>query len=70
MAEAEIVNACVKEFDPTEDYFPAKYVKPTIASYGNLDISGEKFVPHNVSILVTLWTQRLSATFLVLHVII
>ncbi len=54
-AKAEIVNTCVKNFDPIEDYFPAKYVKPTITSYGNLDITGEKFVPHNVSILVALW---------------
>ena len=47
--EGTIVDACVKEFDPSTDYFPFKYVKPLISSYGELDIFGEKFVPHNVS---------------------
>ena len=42
---------CVVDFDPdtTVDYFPDKYIKPVIKSYSDVDIYGDKFVPHNTT---------------------
>ena len=46
-----LVNRCAIEFDPDVDldYFPIKYTRPSIQSYGDVDIFGEKFVPHNTT---------------------
>lgn len=46
-----MVDRCVIDFDSDAgiDYFPTKYAKPTIASYGDIDIFGDKFVPHNTT---------------------
>ncbi|VEU43949.1 unnamed protein product [Pseudo-nitzschia multistriata] len=46
-----LVDDCVVDFDPNAgvDYFPNKYSKPIIKSYGDRDIFGEKFVPHNTT---------------------
>ena len=43
-----INGACAVDYDPNDnvDYFPMKYRKPSINSYGNIDIFGNKFVPH------------------------
>jgi len=42
-------GACAVDYDPDAgvDYFPERYAKPTIASYGDIDIFGNKFVPHD-----------------------
>lgn len=49
--ESNLVDSCVVEFDADAevDYFPTKYSKPLIKSYGDRDIFGEKFVPHNTT---------------------
>ena len=44
-----LVDRCVIDYDPNVDYFPVKYQKPSISSYGDIDIFGEKFVPHNTT---------------------
>ena len=44
-----LVDRCVIDYDPNVDYFPVKYQKPSITSYGDIDIFGEKFVPHNTT---------------------
>jgi len=46
-----IVDGCAVDYDPDAgvDYFPTKYAKPTIKSYGDVDIFGEKFVPHDTT---------------------
>mmetsp|Transcript_4233 Transcript_4233/g.10987 ORF Transcript_4233/g.10987 Transcript_4233/m.10987 type:complete len:547 (+) Transcript_4233:79-1719(+) len=46
-----LVDRCAIDYDPDADvdYFPTKYSKPTIKSYGDMDIFGEKFVPHNTT---------------------
>lgn len=46
-----LVDRCVTDYDPASgvDYFPSKYAKPTIKSYGDIDIFGSKFVPHNTT---------------------
>jgi len=46
-----LVNRCAIDFDPSSniDYFPTKYAKPSIKSYGDIDIFGEKFIPHNTT---------------------
>ena len=48
---ANLVDGCVVDFeaDADIDYFPTKYSKPIIKSYGDRDIFGEKFVPHNTT---------------------
>jgi hypothetical protein len=43
------IDDCVFDFDPDVDYFPTKYTQPSIASYGDIDIFGDKFVPHNTT---------------------
>lgn len=45
------IDRCVVDFDADADidYFPTKYAKPTIQSYGDIDIFGDKFVPHNTT---------------------
>ena len=48
-ADKNLIDKCVDTFDPAIDYFPVKYTKPTITSYGDTDIFGEKFVPHNTT---------------------
>lgn len=52
--ETNIVVGCVEDYVPDAgiDYFPEKYNKPVIASYGEEDIFGEKFVPHNTTDLL------------------
>ena len=52
--ETNIVAGCVEEFVPDAgiDYFPEKYNKPVIASYGDEDIFGDKFVPSNTTDLL------------------
>jgi len=44
-------GACAIDYDPEAgiDYFPTKYAKPNIASYNDIDIFGNKFVPHNTT---------------------
>lgn len=53
---AENLQGCVPsgEFVEGFDYFPDKYSPPSIQSYGddNLDIFGNKFVPHNTTDLL------------------
>jgi iron complex transport system substrate-binding protein len=54
LARAEVfsgnlLNGCVENFDPNVDYFPLKYKKPFIVPYGDIDIFGEKFEPHNTT---------------------
>jgi len=46
-----LVDGCAVNFDPNADidYFPTKYTPPLIESYGDVDIFGEKFVPHNTT---------------------
>jgi hypothetical protein len=46
-----LVGGCAIDYDPNGgiDYFPTKYYKPTIKSYGDVDIFGEKFIPHNTT---------------------
>jgi hypothetical protein len=44
-----LVDRCVIDYDPNVDYFPVKYEKPSISSYGDIDIFGEKFEPHNTT---------------------
>ena len=46
-----LVDACAIDFDPDADidFFPTKYSRPIIQSYGDIDIFGEKFVPHNTT---------------------
>lgn len=46
-----LIDRCAIGFDPNADtdYFPVKYSKPTIKSYGDIDIFGDKFVPHNTT---------------------
>ena len=44
-----LVDRCVIDYDPDVDYFPVKYQKPSISSYGDIDIFGEKFEPHNTT---------------------
>jgi hypothetical protein len=44
-----LVDRCVIDYDPDVDYFPVKYEKPSISSYGDIDIFGEKFEPHNTT---------------------
>jgi hypothetical protein len=46
-----LVGDCAVDFDPSleVDYFPSKYSKPIIKSYGDVDIFGSKFVPHNTT---------------------
>jgi len=46
-----LVNSCVINFDPESnvDYFPTKWTKPNIKSYGDVDIFGDKFVPNNTT---------------------
>lgn len=48
---SNLVDSCAIDFqaDANIDYFPEKYSKPTIKSYGDIDIFGEKFVPHNTT---------------------
>ena len=47
-----IVDGCVENFDPDIDYFPVKYEKPTINSFSDTDLFGEKFVPSNTTDLL------------------
>jgi hypothetical protein len=47
-----ILTGCVENFDPDVDYFPSKYQKPFIVPYGDIDIFGEKFEPHNTTDLL------------------
>ena len=44
-------GACAVSYDPDAhlDYFPTKYRAPDIASYGEADIFGNQFVPHNTT---------------------
>ena len=44
-------GACAVSYDPNAglDYFPMKYRAPDIASYGEADIFGNQFVPHNTT---------------------
>jgi hypothetical protein len=46
-----LVDRCALDFNPNADidYFPIKYSKPVIKSYGDIDIFGEKFIPHNTT---------------------
>lgn len=46
-----LVDNCVIDFDPSKnvDYFPTKYSKPSIKTYGDLDLFGNKFEPHNTT---------------------
>jgi len=46
-----LVDRCAIDFNPDSDidYFPTKYSKPVIKSYGDIDIFGEKFIPHNTT---------------------
>merc|ERR1719343_1464424 len=46
-----LVDGCAIDFDPDADvdYFPVKYSRPSIKSYGDVDIFGDKFVPHNTT---------------------
>eukprot|EP00532_Pseudo-nitzschia_australis_P000130 CAMPEP_0168193286 /NCGR_PEP_ID=MMETSP0139_2-20121125/18521_1 /TAXON_ID=44445 /ORGANISM="Pseudo-nitzschia australis, Strain 10249 10 AB" /LENGTH=540 /DNA_ID=CAMNT_0008116623 /DNA_START=44 /DNA_END=1666 /DNA_ORIENTATION=+ len=48
---SNLLDGCVVDFeaDADIDYFPTKYSKPIIKSYGDRDIFGEKFVPHNTT---------------------
>ena len=52
--ETNILVGCVEDHDPDVeiDYFPHKYNKPIINSYGDVDIFGEQFVPHNTTDLL------------------
>ncbi|KAL3920225.1 MAG: hypothetical protein SGILL_003368 [Bacillariaceae sp.] len=47
-----IVDGCVENYDPDVDYFPVKYQKPTVSSFGDTDLFGEKFVPSNTTDLL------------------
>lgn len=46
-----LVGGCAIDYNPNAgiDYFPTKYYKPIIKSYGDIDIFGEKFIPHNTT---------------------
>lgn len=46
-----LVDRCAVDFDPSADvdYFPTKYSRPNIKGYGDVDIFGEKFIPHNTT---------------------
>ena len=46
-----LVDGCVIDYNPLADidYFPSKYSSPIIQTYGDIDIFGEKFVPHNTT---------------------
>jgi hypothetical protein len=46
-----LVDRCAIDFDPNAeiDFFPTKYSKPSIRSYGDIDIFGEKFIPHTTT---------------------
>ena len=48
-----ILDGCfTEEVKPDTDLFPLKYRKPFINSYGEVDIFGDKFVPHNTTDLL------------------
>jgi len=51
IGENLVDGACAVDYDPEAgiDYFPTKYAAPDIASYGDVDIFGNKFVPHNTT---------------------
>ena len=51
MLLGNLVDRCAVDYNPDADldYFPTKYSKPTIRTYGDIDIFGEKFVPHNTT---------------------
>jgi len=51
IGENLVDGACAVEYDPEAgiDYFPTKYAAPDIASYGDVDIFGNQFVPHNTT---------------------
>lgn len=60
-ANAQLINnvlsGCVPdgEMDPEIDYFPEKYIPPTIFTYdANVDLYGETFVPDNTTDLLTI----------------
>jgi len=44
-------DGCVANYDSENDvdYFPMKYRKPTIASYGDVDVFGNQFEPHDTT---------------------
>lgn len=46
-----LVDGCAIDFNPDADidFFPSKYSRPTIKTYGDVDIFGEKFIPHNTT---------------------
>merc|ERR1719162_2329955 len=51
IGENLVDGACAVDYDPEAgiDYFPTKYAAPDISSYGDVDIFGNQFVPHNTT---------------------
>ncbi len=49
IAVNNLVDGCISDYDPTVDidFFPFKYERPLIETYGDVDIFGELFIPHN-----------------------
>ena len=43
--ESALNNACVKDYDATQDLFPIKWSSPSIKTYGDTDLYGAKFEP-------------------------
>jgi len=56
VVSANILKGCAPSYDPDAgvDFFPAKYIPPYIESYGDKDIYGNTFYPHNTADFFTI----------------